>query len=109
VASLFPAPVPMLLRPFSSAVWSQLLPLSPFWRAGPPRFPRWLPFPQDPDTLPPHCLLQLSFYEDNMLPVRVRSPRIHRPTPHYAIRLDQLDHPPVLPSGPPRLQTASIA
>ncbi len=39
----------------------------------------------------------LSFYEDKMLPVRVRSPRIHRPTPHYAIRLDQLDHPPSCP------------
>jgi hypothetical protein len=28
----------MLLRPFSSAVWSQLPPFSSFWRAGPPGF-----------------------------------------------------------------------
>jgi hypothetical protein len=58
VASLSPVLVVMLLRPFSPTVWSQLLPLSPFWRAGPPLSPKWLPFPQDPHTLPPHCLLQ---------------------------------------------------
>ncbi len=46
VASLSPALVSMLLRLLSSAVWSQLPAISPFWRAGPPGFQDGSPFPR---------------------------------------------------------------
>jgi hypothetical protein len=46
VASPSPVPVAILLRPFTSAVWSQLPPPSPFWRAGPPNFQNDSLFPR---------------------------------------------------------------
>jgi hypothetical protein len=46
VASPSPVPVAILLRPFTSAVWSQLSPPSPFWRAGPPGFQNGSLFPR---------------------------------------------------------------